>query len=209
MCGRYTLTTEPDLLGQRFALPHLQWQPRYNIAPSQPILTIVSPWEPRILSWGLIPPWSRDGQRRFINARGETAPEKPSFQAAFRNSRCLILADSFFEWDRQKKPYRFLLAQGEPFAMAGLWARWTSPDGEQIETCAIITTEANELVAPIHDRMPVILTRETERLWLKPGEPAFHHSLLRPYPADEMRCYPVSRLVNSPHNDHPGCIAQA
>ena len=145
----------------------------------------------------------------MINARAETVPEKPSFRRAFRSRRCLILADGFYEWRKTysgKQPYYMRMKDGSPFAFAGLWESWKN--GREIRSCAIITTEANELVGEVHNRMPVILHPEDYELWLDPdfGEKEPLADLLRPYPANEMEAYPVSRRVNSPSNDDPDCV---
>jgi len=147
----------------------------------------------------------------MINARAETVATKSAFRVALRNRRCLVVADGFYEWQqrgRTKQPYRIVLKSREPFGFAGLWETWTAPDGETIRTCTIITTEANEQLKPIHDRMPVILTREAEDIWLDPAiqDPAKLLPLIRPYPAEEMDAYPVSRWVNKPDHDSPECI---
>jgi putative SOS response-associated peptidase YedK len=164
--------------------------------------------------WGLIPFWAEDPAigNRMINARSETLAEKPSFRAAYRRRRCLVLADGFYEWrkepgSRSKTPYLVRMASGEPFAFAGLWEAWR-PDDTPVLSCTIITTRPNELVAPIHNRMPVILPREAYDLWLDPGEkrPAELDPLLGPYPAAEMTAYPVSRIVNNPQNDVPEVV---
>jgi putative SOS response-associated peptidase YedK len=165
-----------------------------------------------LLDWGLIPPWADDPEvsNRPINARAETVAEKPSFRSALRERRCLVPADGFYEWrrvDGRKVPYFAHMLDDRLFAFAGLWERWDA-GGEPIESCAIITTEANELMAPIHGRMPVVLPRSAYRLWLDVAvrDPGRLLPLLWPYPADEMEAYPVSGLVNDPANDWAGCI---
>ena len=165
------------------------------------------------MHWGLIPSWAKEPSIgiRMINARAETVAVKPAFHVALRKRGCLIPADGFYEWQqvgRRKQPVYITLKTREPFSFAGLRERWTSPDGEKIQSCTINTTEANELLKPIHDRMPVILTRDAEGLWLDPTiqDPARLLPLLVPYPAGELEAYPVSRLVNSPQNDTPDCI---
>lgn len=194
-------------------------EPRYNIAPTQLVPTVLRSPEQnderqfQMLRWGLIPSWAKDLAMgaRLINARAETAAEKPSFRAAFRHRRCLVVADGFYEWQRQegkKQPFYFRLQDGQPFGFAGLWERWEAPDGETIESCTILTTEANELLRPIHDRMPVILDPKDYDLWLDPGvqkaEPL--QQLLRPYLAKAMTSYAVSTKVNNPANNTPDCI---
>ncbi len=218
MCGRFTLTLNGVALQQAFPqfLIPAQVQPRYNIAPTQPVAVVPNDGQKRLdfFVWGLIPSWAKDPTigRRMINARAETLAQKPSFRAAYRRRRCLILADGFYEWQRvdpgPKIPYRITLRDGQPFAFAGLWETWLAPDGSEVRTCAIITTQPNELIAPIHNRMPVILPPEAYDRWLSPEEQSATalQSLLRPYPADAMRMYPVSRQVNNPRLDDPACI---
>ncbi len=219
MCGRYTLTADPDQLRQTFdwlSVPD-QFNPRYNIAPTQPVAVVPNDGKNQLnyFVWGLIPSWAKDPEigSRLINARAETITEKPSFRNAFRRRRCLILANGFFEWAQEpgqkaKTPIYIRLQSGNPFAFAGLWENWNSADGSRILSCTIITTEPNTLMQPIHNRMPVILPTTSYALWLQTGEvnlPSLQ-SLLQPYPAQEMVAYPVSRLVNSPDNDVPACI---
>ncbi len=219
MCGRYTLTFDPADLRDLFELdapPPANLAPRYNIAPSQPVAVIAN-GESRKLElfhWGLIPVWAKDPAigNRLINARAETVAEKPAFRSALKKRRCLILADGFYEWQREegqrKTPKYFQVKAGRPFAFAGLWETWTSPDKQQICSCTIITTRANELVEKIHDRMPVILPPESYALWLSPGELAAEQALplLQPYPAKHMTVVSVSPLVNNPANDSPACV---
>ena len=226
MCGRFTLTidlaelvntwpwlTVPD----RAALGAL---PRFNIAPTQPVAVVPNDNNRTLdfFTWGLIPSWADDPSigSRMINARGETVAEKPSFRAAYKRRRCLIVADGFYEWQKQpgqnrKQPMYIQLRSGQPFGFAGLWEIWHSPHGDEIYSCTIITTQPNELVKPIHDRMPVILANDAIDTWLEPGEveQGALDSLLKPYPADQMRAYPVSMLVNSPTNDAQQCIEPA
>ncbi len=175
-----------------------------------------------MLRWGLVPHWARDAAigNRMINARAETVAEKPAFRAAFRQRRCLIAADGIYEWrkapDGAKQPYFIRRADDAPFAFAGLWERWRTPGdgthgGEPLETCAIITTEANQTLAPIHHRMPVILAADDHDAWLDPEPPsaAALTALLRPAPADAVIAQPVGRHVNNARNDDPACIAPA
>lgn len=219
MCGRFTLTVDPGQLQQSFSLDEVppQMKPRYNIAPTQPVAVIPNDGQNRLdfFVWGLIPSWAKDPQigNRMINARAETLAEKPAFRAAYRRRRCLVLADGFFEWQqisgsKAKTPVYIQLKSKEPFAFAGLWENWNSPDGSQILSCTIITTQPNELVEDIHTRMPVILPKEGYSQWLSPDEqdPRKLDALLRPYPAEAMIAYPVSRMVNSPQNDLPEVI---
>ncbi len=216
MCGRYTIFTEPRRLMERFQAewPDAPWQPRYNAAPTQPLPVLLNDGTRRIrlLRWGLIPHWAEDPTigHRLINARAETLTQRPSFREAFRRRRCLVLADGFYEWQRTPRgrtPYWIGLKDHEPFAFAGLWDRWEGPEGEVIESFTIITTAANERVAPIHDRMPVILLPEHEAIWLDDtAGPQAWREILRPYPADRMIAYPVSPRVNSPRADDPTLI---
>jgi putative SOS response-associated peptidase YedK len=193
-----------DLYG--LALPDVP--PSYNVAPTQPVPVVRladGRREAAVVRWGLVPSWSRDG-RPFINAMAETAHEKPTFRAAFKRRRCLVVADGYFEWagtGRAKQPYLFRLAGGEPFAFAGLWERW-----QDVEGCAILTTAANALSRPIHARMPVILPRDAYDVWLDDAidDARALAELLRPYPAEAMECYPVSRDVGSPKNNRPDLL---
>ncbi|MBL8849492.1 MAG: SOS response-associated peptidase [Planctomycetaceae bacterium] len=211
MCGRYTLRATPAELVEIFGLfrePDVR--PRYNIAPTQNVLAIrfdenATPREPVQLRWGLIPSWSKDARKPLINARGDTVAVKPAFRSAFKKRRCLIAADGFYEWqalEGRKQPHHIRLRDGRPFAFAGLWERWGD-----IESCAIITTEANDLIATIHDRMPVILPPDAWDAWLMPD--GGNTELLRPYPPEEMELHPVSLTVNNPRNDTPACLEAA
>lgn len=217
MCGRFALAADPAQLAELLALsepPALP--PRHNIAPTQAVAAVRAGEGGRelaMLRWGLIPGWAKDPAigAKMINARAETAHEKPAFRAAFRRRRCLIPADGFYEWRRVedgKQPYFIGMADGGPFAFAGLWESWQGPDGAAVETCTILTTDANELLRPLHERMPVILPPADHRLWLDPAvtdaTPELR-GLLRPYPVAAMTAYPVSRRVNSPRNDDSGC----
>ncbi len=221
MCGRFFIALKYDDLKDAFPEfePPREWQPRYNIAPTQPVPVVVNDGQPGIsfFQWGLVPSWAKDPTigNRMINARGETLAEKPSFRAAYRRRRCLILADGFYEWraepgQRTKTPLAIRLRSGAAFAFAGLWEVWR-PDDTPLLSCTIITTVPNSLIAPIHDRMPVILPRNAYATWLDPAErtPQDLQHLLSPYPAEEMVAYPVSTLVNSPANDLPECITPA
>lgn len=216
MCGRFTLTVDPDELQQQFGLaapPPADLVPRYNIAPTQPVAVIPNAPERRLelFQWGLIPSWAKDPKigNKMINARAETLAEKPSFRSALKRRRCLVVADGFYEWKKDgtrkqgKQPMYITLADGRPFAFAGLWEVWRNPADELIKTCTIITTEPNELLAEIHNRMPAILPPEAYDKWLTPGDldAAQALPLLSPYPAGRMRAVPVSTLVNSPAVD--------
>ncbi|MCC9168646.1 SOS response-associated peptidase [Pontibacter harenae] len=216
MCGRYSVT--PKAKGETKAAKllekHLQ-ESHYNAAPSQklPVVTNTQPDAIQFFSWGLQPFWAKDVKsvKRSINARAETITEKPSFRNLFKSKRCLVPTDGFFEWQvtpQGKVPHRILLKNEELFSFAGLWDEWLDKStGEVLHTYTIITTEANELMKPIHDRMPVILSPDEEELWLdehKPQEDLL--SLLKPFDADRMKAYPVSPLVNSPLNNVPEVI---
>ena len=211
MCGRFSLTANEAELNLRFELEggEAPYVPRYNGAPTQ-LLAVITGESPHRLSyhrWGLIPPWAKDISigNKMINARAETITEKASFRTPLFSRRCLVPADGFYEWqqDTGKQPYRIFVKSNALFAMAGLWERWKSPAGEVVESFNIITTEANEFMKPIHNRMPVILKREDEKTWLESKDSAEILSLLRPYTAEDMDAYPVSKLVNSPRNDVP------
>jgi putative SOS response-associated peptidase YedK len=219
MCGRYTLTANPEQLQQAFPGVKIPEgiAPRYNIAPSQPVAVIANNQPDRLdfFVWGLIPSWAKDPSigNRMINARAETLTEKPSYRNAFKRRRCLIPASGFYEWrqepgQKSKTPMYIRMASGDPFAFAGLWEVWNSPDGSQVLSCAIITTEPNTLMADIHNRMPVIIPSSDYTQWLDPNEvkPEKLQGLLKPYEPAGMEAYPVSKLVNSPENDVEGCL---
>jgi putative SOS response-associated peptidase YedK len=219
MCGRFTLTIDPAHLQEAFpwaVIPN-DLTPRFNIAPSQPIAVIPNTGDycVSMYKWGLIPSWSKDPTigERMINARAESLAEKPSFRNAFKRRRCLILADGFYEWKlnpggKTKQPVIIRLINNQPFAFAGLWEVWTSPDGSEIRSCTIITTQPNALVGTIHNRMPVILSREKYKQWILPEDQSANqlNELLLPYPAEEMYAIPVSKLVNNPHFDSPDLL---
>ncbi len=220
MCGRYTLSTPVERLAEEFGFDasSIELPPNYNIAPTQGVAAVLLEGGARrleVLRWGLIPPWADDPQigSRMINARAETAPEKPSFRRAFRERRCLIPADGFYEWKRTngaKQPYYIRLEEGHPFAFAGLWESWKKDGGPEIRSCTILTTGPNALVGEIHDRMPVVLPPGSYDVWLDPeAERDELYGLLAPYPEDEMEAYPVSRFVNSPSNNDPRCVEPA
>jgi len=215
MCGRFTLTLEASEIQLELGIEELpeSWHSRYNIAPSQDV-AIVRNTETGKLSWarwGLIPPWAKDSRigQRLINARSETLQEKPSFRNAFLKRRCIVLADGFFEWKKGQKaqPYYFHLRDRKLFGFAGLWETWRAkPDSTPLETCTIITCEANELVSRVHARMPVILTKGNIWRWLSEESPAMLKELLIPCPSGEMDAFAVSTVVNSPVNDTINCI---
>ncbi|MFC0469122.1 SOS response-associated peptidase [Halalkalibacter kiskunsagensis] len=212
MCGRFTLAAPKEQIEEQLLVELFDYKPRFNIAPSQPVLSIISDGEKRkagYLRWGLVPVWAKDPKigYKMINARGETVDEKPAFKRLLGRRRCLIVADGFYEWiDEKKKPYRITVNDGI-FTFAGLWDRWKSGDDE-IVSCTIITTEPNKLMSDIHDRMPVILGEESRKVWLDPGveDKYIVKDLLKPYPVEEMRAYEVSTMVNSPRNETEECI---
>lgn len=220
MCGRFTLTVSPEELQAAFpdfSIPG-DIPPSYNIAPSQPIPVIPNDGEHRLdfFRWGLIPSWTKPdqvGKYNLINARSETAAEKPSFKNSFRRRRCLILTDGFYEWSKprsggSKIPYYFRLKDQGPFAFAGLWETWISPEGDPLHSACILTTAPNQTVKAVHNRMPVILHPADYRRWLEPQEvePEAVQGLLKPFPDQQMTSYPVSTYVNSPNNNSPQCI---
>ncbi len=221
MCGRYTLSSPSDELALLFDLSELpQVWPRYNTAPTQEaaVVRVTEPGEPRrldLLKWGLIPYWAKEASigNRMINARAESVAEKPAYRTSFKKKRCLIPADGFYEWKKEgklKQPFLIHRQDGKPFAFAGLWSIWRDPEkGQPVETFTILTTEANDLLRPLHDRMPVIVDRENFDLWLDPkvGDPEKLQSLLVPHAAEGFEAFPVSRAVNSPAHDAPDCIA--
>ncbi len=227
MCGRFTLTDPDADLAVQFDLPELpstalrtgpEMQPRYNIAPTQPVAAVrLAPEsgdrELALLHWGLIPFWAKDPGigSRMINARAETAAEKPAFRAAFKRRRCLVVADGFYEWQKQnggKQPFYIHLRDGGVFAFAGLWEQWEGGDGSVVESCTLLTIQPNELIRPLHNRMPVILHPRDYELWLDVTveDRDRLQPLLKPYPSAELDAYPVSRFVNKPQNDDPRCI---
>ncbi len=221
MCGRFTLTVDPAGLKERYhaSFPE-KFVPRYNISPTQPVMAIPNDGRSAadFFIWGLIPSWAKDPSigSRMINARGETLGEKPSYRGAYKYKRCLIPADGFYEWQaqpgtRSKTPYFIHMKDGLPFAFAGLWDEWRGADGGQVRTCTIVTTGPNTLMAPIHDRMPVILRPEDYDEWLDPAPraPATLQHLIAPFPTEQMEAYPVSVLVNSPSNDRAELVRPA
>ncbi len=213
MCGRYALTSPPAVLAERF---HLLWtpevEPHYNIAPGQTIPVVRETGQGRelaLLRWGLIPSWAKEASigMRLINARGETLADKPAFRSAYRLRRCLIPADAFYEWKAiagRKEPYCIRMRDEAPFGMAGLWERWKAPDGQTVESCTIVTVDANAnaLIAGLHQRMPLILAPGDYDAWLR----AESKQLPTGVAAKDMRCYPVSPLVSNARNDVPACL---
>ncbi|MEO7793484.1 MAG: SOS response-associated peptidase [Thermoanaerobaculia bacterium] len=225
MCGRYVLTTPGEVLAQIFETSSPPEEvlkaivPRYNISPTQQVPIVRSAAAPAatrelaLVQWGLVPHWAKDRAigNNLINARAETAAEKPSFRDAMKRRRCLIPADGFYEWQKLgkgKQPFLLRLRDGSTFAFAGLWSQWKYPEsGVPLETCAILTTTPNELTATVHDRMPVILPPATWKRWLDDAPPSTPFTdLFVPYSADLMEGYPVSRVVNSPAHDGPDCV---
>jgi putative SOS response-associated peptidase YedK len=206
-------------VAEQFALLEIpDLQPRFNIAPSQPVPVVrMSPGRQlAFLRWGLVPAWADDPTigNRLINARAETAAEKPAFRTAFRQRRCLVVADGFYEWrrdGRERQPYFFRMRDDRPLGFAGLWESRKGPDDSLIESCTILTTAANDLVRPIHDRMPVIIAAADYARWLDPAtvRPEPLMELLRPYATEAMVAWPVSPWVNSPAHDDPRCIEPA
>jgi putative SOS response-associated peptidase YedK len=214
MCGRYSLSATPETIAEIFGVQHVtEVARRYNIAPTQ-LVPVVRPdagsSDRRIdlLKWGLVPSWSEDPSigSRMINARAETVADKPSFRSAFKSRRCLVPADGFYEWRKtagRKIPYLIRRESGEPFAFAGLWERWNGPASE-IESFTIVTTEANEFIRPIHDRMPVIVDTDAYDAWLDPKTPSqVLRALLKPEAEGRLVAFPVSTRVNSPSVDEP------
>jgi putative SOS response-associated peptidase YedK len=219
VCGRFTLTTPAQVVAQHFGLDSVPLlEPRFNVAPTQPIAIVrgVPHAASRVLElhrWGLIPHWAKDPKigNRLINARAETVAEKPAFRDAFKRRRCLVPADGFYEWQARsgrKQPVHVRVVPEVLFAIAGLYERWVSAEGEAIDSCTLLTTDANERMRAVHDRMPVILPRETWHEWLDPSqhEPAQLLPLLRPCPAEWLDLHPVSTHVNDPRHDDPICI---
>ena len=218
MCGRFTLISSVADLQLRFgfAMDPAEVASRYNIAPTQQVLAVVNEGERRgeMMRWGLLPFWAKDVKigNRMINAVSETAANKPAFRSAFRRRRCLVLADGFFEWRKEGKkrvPLYFAQRSGEPMAFAGLWENWKSPEDEWIRSCTILTTTANSFIEPVHNRMPVILSSETEPLWLDPmtETSASLEPLLVPAPPELLDVREVSPVVNNARSEGPDCIA--
>jgi putative SOS response-associated peptidase YedK len=211
---------DKERIAERFGIDPVQVSlaGRYNVAPTQSVMSIIDgpARKVELFQWGLIPSWAKEvpSGGGLINARAETIAEKPSFRHAFRSRRCLIPADGFYEWRRDgrvKIPTYVRLRSKEPFAFAGIWEKWTGPEGREIRSCTIITTEPNALMKPIHNRMPAILKPKDEQEWLAPGTSEVRRlvGMLRPYPDEEMEAYEVSRFVNAPGNDSAQCIEPA
>ena len=219
MCGRYRLSRRKQLIAEYFETDNeVDWEPRYNIAPSQQVGIIrQDPSRPEryfsLARWGLIPSWASDASigSKTINARSETVLSKPAFRDAFSSRRCLLPADGFFEWrrsGREKQPFHFGMQDDSLFAFAGLWDRWSDPAGAVIESCSILTTTPNSLLADMHDRMPAILRPEHYDLWLDPGfkDVKALAEFLAPFDAGKMRRFPVSTRINAVTNDDPDCV---
>jgi putative SOS response-associated peptidase YedK len=217
MCGRFVLRCSVDEVKSEFDIGEIQWafEPSYNIAPGQEVAAVVDGGGKRLVKmrWGLIPAWAKDPAigDRMINARAETLTQKPSFARPLKDRRCLIVASGFYEWrvrEGKKFPVYVRLRTDRPFGFAGLYDRWRSPENETVVTCTIITTSPNELLVPIHNRMPVIVDREDRDRWLDSSvqEPDRLIALLKPYRASEMVAYDVSVRVNSPKYNQPDCI---
>lgn len=216
MCGRFTITVQPNAVTQALngvTMPD-QYHPRYNVAPTQQVAVVTSAENRQAewMRWGLIPFWAKDPSiaSRLINARSETVMEKPAFKNAFQKRRCLLVADGFYEWQKggprgRSQPFYFQREDGQPFAFAGLWESWKSPEGEDVRTCTLITCEANDCVAPVHERMPVMLTGDRLWDWLRLDEPFQLQALLRPYEGP-MKRHPVAPLVNRPELDQPDLV---
>ncbi|HWX53076.1 MAG TPA: SOS response-associated peptidase [Verrucomicrobiae bacterium] len=222
MCGRYRLTAKERYLRDHFGLDDdPEWSPRWNIAPTQPVAIVrQDATQPKRsfaqVRWGLVPYWAKEPSIGFktINAASETAADKPAFRDAIRRRRCLVPADGFYEWRKisakEKQPYNFGMTDDSVFAFAGLWERWQDAAGKAVETCAILTTRPNALVAEVHDRMPAILTLENYDLWLDPGitDPARVMECLAPFDTRRMKKYPVGTRVNRPENEGPECAQE-
>lgn len=213
MCGRYSVTTAPEAMRRLFRYRELpNFPPRYNVAPTQPIAVVCFIDGERhfaLMRWGLLPSWVKDPANfsLLINARGETAAEKPAFRAAMKRRRCLIPADGFYEWQRdgaRKRPFYIRQKSQQPFAFAGLWETWTGPNGEELDTAAIVTIGANATLKPIHDRMPVIVPPDAFDLWLDPNADArLVQTLIAPAPDNMLEAYEISTAVNRTANDGP------
>lgn len=215
MCGRYELHSHPQVIALLLGLSAMpELYARYNIAPTQTGLIVRAGEhggrEAALAHWGLIPFWAKDRDigSRMINARAESLPEKPAFRQALKKRRCLVPADGFYEWQGpagHKQPWHIGLVDDAPFAMAGLWERWRDPEGALLDSYTIITTAANEMVKRLHERMPAIVSPADYAAWLDPANQTAA-ALLAPFPAEEMRAYPVSRRVNNVKNDDAGCV---
>lgn len=221
MCGRFSRSSPPAVIAEELGCdvdPSLSATPRFNVCPSEPVLVMARAKDAQphvgLMQWGLVPWFARDpkGGPRAINARAETLATARTFKEPFERRRCLVVADGFYEWRRvgtARQPWFFRLRSRRPFVMAGVWDRWKPASGTPLVSCAIVTCPANGLVAPVHDRMPVIVPVDARAAWLaKDADAAALTTLLRPFPADAMEAYPVSQLVNSPKNDSAECIRE-
>jgi putative SOS response-associated peptidase YedK len=219
MCGRYVIRAPVSQLATMFDLMDVPLlTPRYNVAPTQMVPAVrLKPGTKKrelvMLKWGLIPAWAKDAAigSQMIMARADTVADKPAFRDAFRRRRCLIVADGFYEWQKtngKKQPYFIGLKDQNPFAFAGLWEQWKNPEDDVVESCALITTDANDIVRPIHDRMPVILQPKDYETWLdlENQDTMALQKLLQPYPGEAMMAYPVSPFVNNPRNEASRCV---
>ncbi len=214
MCGRFEIHSTLEIIAKVFGIDSItfDYEPSYNVAPSQDILLVVNDGKRRLIKsrWGFVPSWSKElsAGYKMINARAESVAELPSFQQAFQNQRCLVVADGFYEWKKEgakKRPFYIRLKNGQPFGFVGLYNIWKSPEGEQIYTSTIITTDANEIVQPLHDRMPVIAYPDQYDLWLDPSihDKTLLRNILKPFPSEELEVYEVTPNVNSPKNNAP------
>lgn len=225
MCGRFTISISEnelrDYLKESFDIEEAKSDfelPRYNVAPGQPVISIINDGKKNrvgLFKWGLVPPFAKDEKigNNLINAKSETLVDKPSFKPSFQSKRCVILANGFFEWRKEEKgktPMHILMTDHSIFPMAGLWSTYIKADGSKLHTTTIITTSANELVSSIHDRMPVILTEESKKIWLNPNIKDFPtlQKVLTPYDTNKMKAYKVSSLVNTATNDSAECIKE-
>jgi putative SOS response-associated peptidase YedK len=217
MCGRFEIHSPIDIIAEIFGVADwdIEFPPCYNIAPSQDVLLVINDGKRRLIKsrWGFVPSLSRELNTgyRMINARAETAASSGAFKSAFEKQRCLVAADGFYEWRKEgtaKRPFYIRLKSHKPFGFAGLYNIWTSPKGESLCTSTIMTTNANELVMPIHERMPVIIPADQYDIWLDPGirDSSVLHGVLHPYPSREMECFPVTSKVNSFKYNSPECI---
>jgi putative SOS response-associated peptidase YedK len=215
MCGRFVRAKASETYGDLFGVRDMpDFTASFNVAPTQAVLAGRMVGDAKVgvaLRWGLIPSWAKDKKANLINARADTVFEKPAFRASAKRRRCLVFADGYYEWKatgaKLKQPYYFRMADDQPFAFAGIWDTWRG-EGEPIESCSIITTDANELSAEIHNRMPVILRGDEADAWIDPDveDPAALAELLRPFDAEQMRCYPVGSAVGNVKNNSPECI---
>ncbi len=214
MCGRFEIHSTLEIIAKVFGIDSItfDYQPNYNVAPSHDILLVVNDGKRRLVRsrWGFVPSWSKElsAGYKMINARAESVADKPSFRQAFQNQRCLVVADGFYEWKKEgtkKRPFYIRLKSGKPLGFAGLYSIWKSPEGEQICTSTIITIDANEIVQPLHDRMPVIASPDAYDLWLDPDihDKSLLQNILKSFSSEELEAYEVTQKVNSPKNSTP------